>query len=136
MGELIYNIEELDVASNNLIKRIDKAVAAAAFKMRDNARDAFRQSASNYPHSTKKFFELAEGINVGRMKNHEIAVHSFGKKEQYNSYKTRFFVGGTKYRFSKNGASRGYIAANNVVQQSADQTILENFIKNTIQNGQ
>lgn len=132
MGELIYNIEELDVRQDSLIEKIDKAVLAAAFKIRDNARTAFRNSKSLYKKTTDRFFELEKGINVGKLKDHETTVHSFGKKEIYNSFKTRFFVGGTRIRFSNKGSSKGYIVASNVIEEAADQNVLNNYVKNTI----
>ena len=35
---------------------------------------------------------------IGRDQGGSIKIHAMGNKEDYDSYKTRFFIGGTRYR--------------------------------------
>lgn len=144
MGKrLIYSERDLTQASDELLKSIDKAVLAAAFSVRDEMRSKFLSSSTKYKHGTSEYSSLAEGIMVGKLRDSKVKVHALGSKSKYNTFKTRFFVGGTLYRTQKqvNGKSikpysKGYIQSNDAVRlglSSADQT-LNKYIKNVISN--
>lgn len=142
MGKrLIFSERDLTEASQDILKSIDKAVLAAAFNIRDNMRNSFLSSFTKYKYGTSEYNSLAEGIMVGKLKDSKVKVHALGSKSKYNTYKTRFFVGGTLYRTQKQvndknikPYSKGFIKSNDAVKQGlngADQT-LNKYIKNAI----
>lgn len=143
MGRNIYDIRDLTTASEEILKGIDKAVLATAFKVRDDARASFKGSSNLYKHSASHSYDkLAEGIMVGKLRGGQVKVHAMGSKENYNSYKTRFFVGGTTYRqsTSKNGVAftKGFIQPNNAIENGVNmnQSTLSNYINNVLNNNE
>lgn len=144
-GEMIFTLtENLDVQSKEMIKKIDRAVVAAAAKIRDDARQAFAQSKSKYKHSTPKYNELEAGIMIGKLYDSHVKIHAMGSKAQYNTYKTRFFVGGTTERrqTKKLGHnikpfSKGYIRPNQAIEHafSGAESTLNRYIKNVLDAG-
>lgn len=142
MGKLIYNVEELGEVAEDMKKRINRAVVASAIKIRDNIRQAFINKASSlYRHHSGDISNLAEGIMIGKDYGGYIKIHAMGTKRIYDTYKTRFFIGGTRYRTQtkKLGRhikpfSKGYISAtdslNEVVSRSS--STLTNYIRNAI----
>jgi len=141
-SKLIYDSNDLTHYSDEMIKKIDKAILAAAFHIRDNMRQAFISGSSIYKYRTGKLDKLAEGIQVGKMNDSKVKIHALGSKDFYDSYKTRFFVAGTiprtqtKWR-GKNITpfTKGYIKANNAIDtgMSNAASTLNNFIKNVIE---
>lgn len=126
-SRIIYEIEDLDTFGKEMLQDIDRAVLAAAFKMRDNARAKFLGS----PHrKTSNFDSLTKGINVGKLINHQTNINAYGTREHYNSYKTRFFEGGTKPRTK--GHDRGYLNGVHSLEDAMDQGLLEKYITNVI----
>ena len=96
---LVFTVtDNLDTASKEMVKKIDKAVLAAAFKIRDDARDAFAAAQSKYKYATPKYHNLESGIMVGHLYDSHVKIHAMGAKSDYDTYKTRFFVGGTVER--------------------------------------
>ena len=141
--KVIYEVRDLEKVTSDMLKGIDKALLAAAFKIRDNMRNEFLHGKSLYKHSTSEYSKLANGIMVGKLKDGQVKIHALGNKEDYNSYKTRFFVGGTRYRkqTQKAGESikpytKGFIKSNEAVDKgiSGGQQILNNFIGNVLNN--
>lgn len=134
-NKLIFDTRDLENYSDEMVSKIDRAVVAAAFKIRDEIREEFKKSASQYPNHTEKYDDLAQGIMVGKLKNSQIKVHAMGSNEKQNTYKTRFFVGGTTYRKTNKG-NRGYIKANSAIDSGIHnaEEILNSFIKNTLDN--
>lgn len=141
MGKLVYSDRDLEEASNEILERIDKAVLATAFNVRDNMRSEFKNSKSNYKYSTEKYNELSEGIMVGKLRNGTVKVHALGSPSKYNTYKTRFFVGGTIYRTQteRNGvgikpSNKGYLKSNDAVEKGlkGGQETLERYINNVL----
>ena len=142
MEKLIHNIEELDSLSKETKQRINKAVVAAAIRIRDIIRVSFVNDAKSlYKHHTGNLAHLTSGIMIGKDQDGSIKIHAMGNKSDYDSYKTRFFVGGTRYRKQtkmKGKAikpfTKGYIKPTDslvkVVQQS--NPILINFIRKAI----
>ena len=142
---LIFDTYDIEKASQEILRNIDKAVVATAFKIRDNARQKFINSSSIYKtHSLgHNYKDLASGIMIGKLQTSQIKIHSLGSKDNYHSYKTRFFVGGTQYRKQnkiKNKAlskpfQKGYIKANDTIEKAMNgaDTILNNYIKNAIE---
>lgn len=143
-GKVIYDSRDLEVASESIKKGIDQAVLATAFKVRDDARAEFLSSGSLYKKSVgHDYNSLADGIMVGKLNNSTVKVHALGSKEKYNSYKTRFFVGGTTYRTQtakKSGKpyTKGFIQSNDALDKSVgnNSTTLTNYINNVLNNEQ
>ena len=142
MGKVIYDTRDLETASENIRKGVDKALLATAFKVRDDARANFQGSANMYKRTPNHDYNsLASGIMVGKLNNGTVKVHALGDKSNYNSYKARFFVGGTTYRqeASKNGKTytKGFIQGNDALGRSVDNnnSTLTNYINNVIDNG-
>lgn len=128
MGRNIYDARDLTTASEEILRGIDKAVLACAFKVRDDARGNFKGSSNLYKHSSNHSYDsLAEGIMVGKLRGGQVKVHAMGSKENYNSYKTRFFVGGTTY-----------IQPNNAIENGVNmnQSTLSNYINNVLENNE
>ena len=99
---LVFTVtDNLDTASKEMVKKIDKAVLAAGFKIRDDARDAFAAAQSKYKYATPEYHNLESGIMVGHLYDSHVKIHAMGAKSDYDTYKTRFFVGGTVYRKQK-----------------------------------
>lgn len=133
--KLIFDTRDLGELSDEMLNGIDRAVVAAAFKIRDEMRNEFKKGSSMYKYGTQDYANLASGIMVGKLKNSTIKVHSLGSSDNYNSYKTRFFVGGTTYRKNQRG-NKGYIKSNDAVDKGLRnaEDILNNFIKNVLDN--
>jgi hypothetical protein len=134
-NRLIYDVRNLETASEEMLKKIDRAVLAAAFKIRDEMRDEFRKSQSSYKYNTSDYQRLAGGIMVGKLNDSHVKVHSLGNKTDDGTWKARFFVGGTTYRKNNRG-NKGFIKSNEAVDKglSNAETILNTFIKNTLEN--
>jgi hypothetical protein len=143
VNKFIYDSKDLTTLSDDILKRIDRAVIAAAYKVRDDMRQVFISSSSLYKHKTGNLSHLAEGIEVGKLNNSQVKIHSLGSKDKYDTYKTRFFVGGTipRTQTKRNGKnikpySKGYIQANNAIDigfSQAEKT-LNTFINNVLEN--
>lgn len=134
-NKLIFDTRDLETLSEEMIEKIDRAVVAAAFKIRNEIREEFKKSANLYTNHTSKYDELSEGIMVGKLKNSQIKVHAMGSNEKPDTFKTRFFVGGTTYRKNSKG-NKGFIKSNTAVDKglSNAESILNSFIKNTLDN--
>lgn len=143
MGKVIHDTSGLDGFYPELKKGVDRAVVAAAFNVRDRARSMFRGSGSLYKHKTSAYKDLDQGIQVGKFNptSESIEVHALGTKRIKDTYKTRFFVGGTVYRKQTKVAgkkvkpySKGYIKANDVITNvtTQAQSVLKTFIENAI----
>ena len=131
----IFDTRDLSTASDEILKRVDRAVLAAAFKIRDEMRDEFKKSITQYKYATSDYYNMAEGIMVGKLKSGKVKIHAFGHRENTGDWKARFFVGGTTYRKNQKG-NKGLIKYNDAVDdglKNAD-TILSTYIKNTIEN--
>lgn len=139
MGKLIYNSEELENFSKDTIERINKAVVASAVRIRDDIRSTFiRDASSLYKTHKGDITHLTSGIMIGKDQGGSIKVHAMGSREDYDSYKTRFFIGGTRYRrqTKRNGKpikpfSKGFIRATDSLVRVVDSSepILINYIK-------
>lgn len=140
--KLIYDSSDLTHYSDEILARIDRAIVAAAFRIRDDMRQAFISSSSLYKYNTSDYKNLAEGIQIGKISNSKIKIHALGTRDYYDSYKTRFFVGETipRTQTKRNGKSikpytKGYIKANNAIDNgmtNAEYT-LNQYIKNVIE---
>lgn len=144
MGKLIYDTTDLTNASNEILDSIDKALMAAAFTIRDNARSIFKSdAATTYKSHTGNINKLSTGIMVGKNNHGSVKIHAFGSKDDYDSYKTRFFVGGTinrtqTKRHGKNikPYTKGYIKAIDTIEKtiSNSQPILDTYIQHVLDN--
>lgn len=134
-NKLIYDTRDLGTASQEILDKVDKALVAAAFKIRDEMRDEFIKSKSIYKYSTSEYKKMAQGIMVGRLNDSQIKIHALGNKVNDGTWKARFFVGGTTYRKSSKG-NKGYIKSNEAVDNGLTnaENILNSFIKNTLDN--
>lgn len=134
-NKLIFDTRDLESASQEVLEKVDKALVAAAFKIRDEMRDEFLKSQSNYKYNTSEYKKMAQGIMVGRLNNSQIKIHALGNKVNDGTWKARFFVGGTTYRKNNKG-NKGYIKSNEAVDNGLTnaESILNSFIKNTLDN--
>lgn len=140
--KLIYDSGDLTHYSDEILQRIDRAIVAAAFRIRDNMRQAFISSSSLYKYNTPDYKNLAEGIQIGKISDSKIKIHALGTRDYYDSYKTRFFVGGTipRTQTKRNGKSikpytKGYIKENNAIEKGMTnaESTLNQYIKNVIE---
>jgi hypothetical protein len=142
MERLIYNSEELETFSKDTIERINKAVVASAIRIRDIIRSTFLRDASSlYKTHKGNISHLTSGIMIGRDQGGSIKIHAMGNKEDYDSYKTRFFIGGTRYRrqTKRKGKpikpfTKGFIKPTDslVKVMETSEPILINYIKRAI----
>lgn len=136
MGEnYITDTRQISNLKTEIKAKIDDAVLAAAYKIRDVMRSKFVQSKGIYKKTTSKYDYLKEGIKLGHFERGTIKIHALGDKQIYNSFKTRFFVGGTAPRYRETyKKSSGYIKANNAVDLHSigGENILTTFINNAI----
>lgn len=139
----IYDSEDLTKYADKILEKVDKAVLASAYAIRDAARSSFSSSTSLYKYHSGNLTKLSEGIMVGKLTNSKVKIHSLGSRDFYDSYKTRFYVGGTipRTQTKRNGKSikpytKGYIRANNAIDiglTSAGSTLNE-YIQNVLDN--
>lgn len=142
MGKLIYDTKDLSNASQEILDGVDRAVMAAAFKIRDNARALFKSDAkATYKSHTGDITKLADGIMVGKNNHGTVKIHALGSRDFYDSYKTRFFVGGTMNRTQtkrKNQSikpySKGYIKSIDTIDKviNSSRSILESYIQHVL----
>lgn len=134
-NKLIFDTRDLENASDEMLARIDKAVLAAAFHIRDDMRKEFIKSKADYEYSTNDYDKLSKGIMVGKLNNSHVKIHALGNVANDGTWKTRFFVGGTIYRKTNTG-NKGLIKSNSAVDNglSNADNILNTFIKNTLDN--
>ena len=132
---LIFSERDLSTASEEILKKVDRAVLAAAFKIRDEMRSQFKKDITLYKYATRDYYKMAEGIMVGKLSNSKVKIHSFGSKQNDGTWKARFFVGSTTYR-NNNKGNKGFIKANEAVDDGLrnGNQILSTYIKNTIDN--
>ena len=113
---------------------VNKALVAAAYKVRDDARSVFKASKTLYKNATSEYDKLAEGINVGKLVAGTIKVHALGDGNGATSlWKSVFFVGGTLYRSNKRG-NKGRITENMALDKavSTNAKTLEKYIDNVL----
>lgn len=134
-NRLIFDTRDLENASNEILEKVDKALLAAAFKIRDEMRDEFKKSQSNYKYSTSEYKKMASGIMVGKLNNSQVKIHALGNRVNDGTWKARFFVGGTTYRKTNKG-NKGYIKSNDAVDKGLNnaENILNSYIRNTLEN--
>ena len=67
---LIFDTYDIEKASSEILRNIDKAVVASAFKLRDDARKIFISSAGIYKTHTSghDYKDLANGIMIGKLR--------------------------------------------------------------------
>ena len=145
MAKLIYDTDEFTNISNGMLQKVNKAVVAAAIKIRDDIRQTFVSDAKAlYKHHTGEIAHLTSGIMIGKDNGGSIKIHALGCNEYYDSYKTRFFIGGTRYRTQKkvNGKpikpfTKGYITATDTLNRVVNNSgaILSNYINRALQDG-
>lgn len=131
-----------NIEDGDLLAKIDKAVVAAACKVRDDAKKAFMANKSQYKYATKNYDALASGIMIGKLKGDAIKVHALGNNQKgSNTYKTRFFVGSTIYRTQtkQQGKSikpytKGYIKGNDAIDKAVNSNgnTLNQYINNVL----
>lgn len=140
---LIYSLEEFDKYTDNQTQRIRRAAVAAAFKMRDNVRERLVvDSKTVYKYHTGDMRNQIHAIQIGKEVNGTIKIHALGTKRVYDSYKGRFFVGGTILREDKKVKGKplakprpkGYIKPLNLLDKELPRTeqILKRYINNVI----
>lgn len=133
MGKVVYSTRDLENATADMLKGVNMALVAAAYKICDEMREQFKKSQSQYKYGTPDYYKLAQGIMVGKLEDGKIKIHAFGHTENDGTWKARFFVGGTAYRSNSKG-DKGMIKANEAIDKglSNGQNILNNFISNAL----
>ena len=136
----IYSTKQFEQASLKQLEHIDKALVAAAYRIKDNAQSLFINN-GRY----KNLEPLKEGIMLGRLQNSQIKLHAFGyDDEAKQTYKARFFVGGTKERVNKKPIgnhkkplTKGQIEPLDTIDKATQggESILDNYIKQALRNG-
>ena len=142
MEKLIYNTEDLATYSKETKERINRAVVASAIRIRDSVRTSFISDAKSlYKHHRGNIAHLTSGIMIGKDQGGTIKIHALGNKSDSDSYKTRFFIGGTRYRKQERRLgkpikpfTKGYIKPTDSLVEvvSASNPILTNYIKKAI----
>ena len=132
---VIYDSRDLETASDEILEKVDKAVLATAFKLRNEIREDFRKDITKYKYATQRYYDMAEGIMVGKLRNGYVKIHALGNKQKKPTWKARFFVGGTMVRSNSRG-DKGLIAYNDAVDDGMRNAnaILSTYIKNTLDN--
>lgn len=145
MGEIkcTYSGKDLTTLADEMLEGVDRAVMAAAIHVRDNMKQSFLSGSTLYKHGTSKYRNLVDGIRVGKLHDGKVRIHALGGRDNYDTYKTRFFVGGTipRTQTKQNGKNikpytKGYIKANSAIDLgfSGAENILTTFINNVINN--
>lgn len=131
----IYDSRDLEKASDEILKKVDSAVLAAAFKIRDEIREDFKKDITKYKYATSNYYKMAEGIMVGKLRDGYVKIHALGSKENKGDWKARFFVGGTMVRKNSRG-DKGLIDYNSAIDDGMKNanTILSTYVKNTLNN--
>lgn len=125
---------DLGELKKETLEGVNKAIVAAAYKVRDDARSVFKASKTLYKNATSEYDKLAEGINVGKLVGGTIKVHALGDGNGATSFwKSVFFVGGTLYRSNKRG-NKGRITENMALDKavSTNAKTLEKYIDNVL----
>lgn len=120
-----FDLSEFEKEADAMLEDIGNAVIRASIIMKERARQHMRSSQYHLD-------EVAEGIMVGTLKNAKgkkndpsVKLHAFGNRGKGNL--ARIFVGGTTYRFR-----RGYVKADNSIDEALNQEILESEIKKVL----
>lgn len=142
MARLIYDTADFNNIGNETVQKVNRAVVAAAVKIRDEVRDNFVSDAQSlYRYHTGNIANLTTGIMIGKDRGGSIKIHAMGSRQDYESYKTRFFIGGTTYRRqeSRNGRpirpfTKGYIKPTNTLERVVNNsgTILSTYINRAL----
>ena len=142
MEKLIYNTEDLATYSKETKERINRAVVASAIRIRDSVRTSFISDAKSlYKHHRGNIAHLTSGIMLGKDQGGTIKIHALGNKSDSDSYKTRFFIGGTRYRKQERRLgkpikpfTKGYIKPTDTLIKVVEKSdnILTNYIKKAI----
>ena len=125
---------DLGELKQETLEGVNKAIVAAAYKVRDDARSVFKASKTLYKNATSEYDKLAEGINVEKLVGGTIKVHALGDGNGATSlWKSVFFVGGTLYRSNKRG-NKGRITENMALDKavSSNANTLEKYIDNVL----
>lgn len=136
----IYTTEQFEKATLEQLDKIDKALVAAAYKIKENAQNLFVNN-TKY----KNLDRIRDGIMLGRLQNSQIKLHAFGYNDpEKHTYKARFFVGGTQVRVNKKPIgkhkkplTKGRIEPLDTIDKATQNggTILDNYIKRALDNG-
>lgn len=142
MERLIYDTADFNGINAQTIQKVNRAVVAAAIKIRDDVRQTIVSDAQSlYRHHTGNIENLTTGIMIGKDRGGSIKIHAMGSREDYESFKTRFFIGGTKYRTQekRNGRpirpfTKGYIAPTDTLNRVVNSSgaILSNYIQRAL----
>lgn len=130
----VFDTRDLSEASAEVLRGVDRAVLAAAFKIRDEMRDEFKKDITQYKYATSDYYKMAEGIMVGKLRSGKVKIHAMGHKENTGDWKARFFVGSTTYRKSPTKGNKGFIKSNEAVDDGLRnaESILKTYIQNAI----
>lgn len=129
-SQILDKTQKLSVAQQ---QKIEKALVAAAYTMRNNARKQFSHNSHGYNISS-----LQDGIMLGPLRSvadgvSTITIHAMGNPSIKKTWKARIFAGGAYHRRTKSrGRNRGTIQDLKTISKSIDQNILNTYINNVI----
>lgn len=93
MERLIYDTADFNGINAQTVQKVNRAVVAAAIKIRDDVRQTFVSDAQSlYRHHTGNIENLTTGIMIGKDRGGSIKIHAMGSREDYESFKTRFLL--------------------------------------------
>lgn len=142
MNRVYTTLEGFDEGAQQITGAVRSGLLQTAIEIRDKAKSIYKSSGSNLKYGTSNYNNLARGIMLGRFDEqgyiYQIKVHAMGNKNDYDTYKTRFFVGGTVLRVQTKRLgkpikpySKGELKPNNAIDLAS--TSGESILKKNIQ---
>ena len=146
----IVNINEIDKFNDYLDKEIYATLHKSADEIVQRAKDKLIQKVPMANHLSENYNDtLVDGIYYGKVEGNKVKITSMGNnKKGSGTFRTRFFVGGTKdrkdvggYRKTKNGIiyvkykkplNKGKIEGTNVISEALKE--MESQIHNNFRN--
>ena len=126
MNRVYTTLEGFDEGAQQMTSAIKSGVVQTGIEVRDKARSIYKSSGAGLKYGTSQYANLARGIMMGTFTEqgdvYQIKVHAMGNKSDYDTYKTRFFVGGTVLRVQTKRLgkpikpySKGELKSNNAI---------------------
>ena len=73
---IVYDTRDLENATEEMLRGVNRALLAAAFKIRDDMRDEFRRSIGEYKYATEDYYRMAQGIMVGKLQDGSVKIYA------------------------------------------------------------
>lgn len=142
MNRVCTTIEGFDENAEQITGAVRSGLLQTAIEVRDKAQSIYKSAGSGLKYGTSNYANLARGIMLGKFTEqgyiYQVKVHAMGNKSDYDTYKTRFFVGGTVLRVQTKRLgkpikpySKGELKSNNAIDLAASSG--ESMLKKNIQ---